>query len=53
MGEVGESFSHLSESQGVVEGCDRYVAAVDNLGPFSVRVDARSWVVSSKAGLTC
>lgn len=49
--EVGEGLGHLAKGEGVVEGRDGDVAAVDYFGPFLVGVQARARVVASKTGL--
>jgi hypothetical protein len=38
VGEVGEGFAHLAQGEGVVEGRDGDVAAVDDRGPFLVGI---------------
>ena len=52
MGQVGERFAHLTEGEGVVEGRDGDVAAVDDRGPFLVWIKTGSWVVTAETCLT-
>lgn len=47
MREVGEGFGHLSHGEGVVEGSDWDISAVDDLGPFPVRVESSSRIEAS------
>lgn len=51
MGEVGEGFAHLAEGEGIVEGRDGNVAAVDYRGPFLVGIKTGSWVVAAESCL--
>ena len=51
VGEVGEGFGHLAQGEGVVEGGDGDVAAVDYGGPVLVGVDLGARVVAAEAGL--
>ena len=49
--QVVVGFSHLYQSESIVEGCDGDIATVDDLCPFIVGIDAGSWVEASKASL--
>ena len=51
MGEVVVSFTHLPQCESIVEGRDRDVAAVNDLCPLGVRINAGSWVEASEASL--
>ena len=53
MSKVVVSFRHLPQCEGIVEGRDGDVAAVNDLCPLGVRIDAGPWVEASEAGLAC
>jgi len=49
--ELGVGGRHLVQCQGVVEGRDGDVAAIEDLGPGLVRVNGRPVVEASETGL--
>lgn len=51
MGEVVVSFTHLPQCESIVERRDWDVAAVNDLCPFGVRIDAGSGIEASKSSL--